>query len=168
MARIFKVHTDTLGRLIACLEKAMYGVSKSAFVKELPSELRSASEGDIVFISEKEVSRNALFGPLYIVGNAEGIVPLKKYGAWYEVDTKKSDQNRLAYWVDFEGRNHCLLFDSQLNDRISIVWPSDWAKLNISLPSWGLVSGDDASKLVEYAVRNEQESKEFFRKHKFW
>lgn len=168
MARIFKVHTDELGRLIACLQKSMYGVSKSAFMQELPHELRSASEGDIVFISEKKVSGNALFGPLYIVGKNEGVVPVKKHGFWVEIDSKKSDPKALAYWVELEKRNYCLLFDRVLIDRISIVWPKDWMKLNLQLPSWGVVNDENSHKLIDFAVANELEARLFFQKHKFW
>lgn len=168
MARVFKVHTDTLGRLIACIQKSMYGISRTAFAKELPIEFRSAAEGDIVFISEKEVSGNALFGPFYIVGNRKGIVPAKKHGVWVEIDTKQSEPKELAYWVEFEGRNYCLLFDRVLIDKISIVWPYDWARLGLKMPAWGLINDQNAQKLIDFALNNEQEAITFFKKHNFW
>lgn len=167
MTKIFKVHTDELGRLIDCLRKSMYGVSKSAFLQQLPNDLRNASVGDIVFISEKNVSGGALFGPLYIVNNAPGIATFKQHGTWVEIDTKKSDPKALAYWVEMEKRNFCLLFDRVLIDKISVVWPQDWLKLGLQLPSWGLVNDENASKLIDFALRNEQEAKDFFSKHQF-
>ncbi len=168
MPKIFKVHTDELGRLIACLQKSMYGVSKTAFMQELPHELRSASEGDIVFISEKKVSSNALFGPLYIVGKNDGVAPIRKHGSWVEIDANNSDPKALAYWVELEKRNFCLLFDRVLIDKISIVWPKDWVHIGLQLPSWGLVNDDNASKLIDFAIKNEQEAKDFLKKHGFW
>jgi len=160
------VHTDELGRLIACLQKSMYGVSRTAFTQELPNELHSATEGDIVFISERKVSGNALFGPLYIVRSNQGVVPARNHGTWVEINTKKSDPKALAYWVELEKRNFCLLFDSVLSDKISIVWPHDWQKLGLELPSWGLVDYQNASKLIDFALKNEQEAKDFFIKHR--
>ncbi len=168
MAKIFKVHTDELGRLIACLQKSMYGVSRTAFTQELPPELRSASVGDIVFISERKICGNALFGPLYIVGSRQGIVPAKNFGSWVEINVRKSDAKELAYWVDLEKRNYCLLFDKLLSDRISIVWPNDWARIGIQLPPWGIVTDENAHKLIDFAVANEQEARSFFQKHRFW
>jgi len=140
----------------------MYGVSKSAFMQELPHELCSASGGDIVFISEKKVSGNALFGPLYIVGGKNGAVPAKKHGSWIEIDAKKSDPKTLAYWVELEKRNFCLLFDRVLGDKLSIVWPKDWIHIGLQLPSWGLINDENASKLIDFAIKNEQEAKDFF------
>ncbi|TGU71526.1 hypothetical protein E4633_14530 [Geomonas terrae] len=168
MAKIFKVHTDELGRLIACLQKSMYGVSRTAFTQELPSELRSAADGDIVFISERKISGNALFGPLYIVANRQGVVPARKFGSWVEIDVRRSDPKELAYWVDLEKRNYCLLFDKVLSDRISIVWPNDWVRIGLQLPSWGIVTDDNAHKLIDFAISNEQEAQSFFQKHNFW
>ena len=51
----------------------MYGVTNTAFLKEMPRELHDARAGDIVFISE-EISHNALFGPFYIVKDRPPIV----------------------------------------------------------------------------------------------
>ncbi|WP_286352212.1 hypothetical protein [Geobacter sulfurreducens] len=167
MAKIFKVHTEELGRLIACLQKSMYGVSRTAFLHDMPPELRSATDGDIVFISERKISGNALFGPLYVVGNRQGIVPIKKLGSWVEIDVGKSDPKELAYWVDLEKRNYCLLFDKVLSDKISIVWPTDWARIGLQLPAWGIVTDDNAHKLIDFAVANEQEARSFFQKHRF-
>jgi hypothetical protein len=61
-SKIFKVHTDTFGRLSACLKHAMYGVSLTAIREQMPIELAKIQAGDIVFISEKEISKNALPG----------------------------------------------------------------------------------------------------------
>jgi len=166
--RTFKVHTESLGRLIACIQKAMYGVTNSAFTKEMPGELHRAAIGDRVFISEKEVSDNALFGPFYIAGERRSIVCKSKRGVWVEIDSKRTPPSEIAYWVEFENRCWCLLFDKTLSDRISIVWPYNWQDLNIELPPWGLVREDDASQLMSFARKNEIEAQEFLRRHKVW
>lgn len=163
--KTFKVHTDTFGRLVACIQRAMYGVSNTAFRKEMPQEFLEARAGDIVFISEREVSQNALFGPFYIVDARPPIVCKSRKGSWVNIDTNKTSSEEIAYWVDLEQRNWCLLFDKTLSDRISIVWPSNWSKLNVDLPSWGLVKGDNAVKLIQFALENEVEAREFLRQH---
>jgi hypothetical protein len=166
--KIFKVHTDTFGRLVACIQRAMYGVSNTAFTREMPRELLEARAGDIVFISEREVSKNALFGPFYIVDDRPSIVCKSRKAAWVNIDTNKTPSGEIAYWVDLERRNWCLLFDKTLSDRISIVWPYDWSRLRVDLPSWGLVKGDDAAKLIQFALANEVEAREFLRRHDVW
>ena len=166
--KIFKVHTDTLGRLTACIQKAMYGISKTAFTQQLPPEFREAQAGDIVFISEKETSKNALFGPFYLVDNRPPIVIKSRKGAWLNVDVSRTPPSELAYWVELEKRDWCLLFDKTLADRLSIVWPNNWAQLKVNLPSWGLVKGDDAMKLLDFAIKNETEARDFMTQHGVW
>jgi hypothetical protein len=163
--RVFKVHTDTIGRLCACIQKSMYGVSKRAFTAELPKELRNTAAGDVVFISEREATRNALFGPFFVVDDRRGVVAKKKVGCWMEVDVQKSSQSELAYWVEFEKRCWCLLFDNTLIDRISIVWPYNWRSLKVELPPWGLIAEPAASKLIDFAATNLGEVREFLSKH---
>jgi hypothetical protein len=155
---IFKVHTDTFGRLAACIKHGMYGISSSAVRNELPPELVSIREGDVVFISEKEISNNALFGPFYVVANRPSIAINQRKGLWVEINAHKTAPEEIAYWVLFEGRKWCLLFDKTLSDRISIVWPYHWSQLKVNLPPWGKVSGVDASKLMDFAIRNEVRS----------
>lgn len=167
-AKVFKVHTDTFGRLTACIQKAMYGVTASAFANDMPSDLHRASHGDIIFISEKEIANNALFGPFYIVNERPPISYKSRRGAWVNIDSKKTPAKEIAYWVEFENRAWCLLFDKTLSDRISIVWPYDWLNLQIELPPWGLVKEDDAAKLMSFARNNEIEAQEFLRKHNVW
>lgn len=164
-SKIYKVHTDTFGRLVACIQHAMYGISNQAFTKQMPKEFHQAQVGDLVFISEKEVSRNALFGPFYIINERAPIAISGRSGAWVNVNARKTPQREIAYWVEMEKRTWCLLFDKTLSDLISIVWPNDWSKLKVSLPSWGLVTGDDAGKLVEFAVKNQVIAREFLKRH---
>lgn len=128
--RLFKVHTNNIGRLCECIYKAMYGVSKSAITKEMPKELLSIREGDIVFISEKEISNNALFGPFYVVSKRPGIIPKSSKGLWTEIDTEKSLKLEVPYWAEIEKMNWCISFDKTLIDKISVVWPKDWRSLN--------------------------------------
>jgi hypothetical protein len=165
VSQIFKVHTDTIGRLAACIKKAMYGVGNTAFRSEMPREFLNAKAGDMVFISEREISRNALFGPFYIVDEHPLIVYRERRGAWVNIDAAKTPAAEIAYWVEFEKRSWCLLFDKTLTDRISIVWPNNWAGLRVDLPSWGLVRGEDADKLIQFAISNQIEAREFFRRH---
>lgn len=167
-SNIFKVHTDTFGRLSTCIKHAMYGVTLSAMRQQMPIELARIEAGDIVFISEKEISNNALFGPFYVVNNRPPVVVKQRNGSWLEIDTKKTSPKDMAYWVEVENRTWCLLFDKILSDRISIVWPYNWSKLKLNLPSWGAVSGDDAAKLIDFATDNEIEAKEFFKRHDVW
>lgn len=167
-SKIYKVHTDTFGRLSACMKHAMYGVSKTAMNEQLPLDLSKIQTGDIVFISEKEISKNALFGPFYVVSNRPPIVTKNHKGSWVEIDVKKTSSKEMAYWVEFENRPWCLLFDKTLSDKISIVWPYNWSRLKLNLPSWGAVSGEDSEKLIDFAVENEIEAKEFFRSHDIW
>jgi hypothetical protein len=168
LPNIFKVHTESFGRLSACIKHAMYGVSLSAIRQQMPIELANIKTGDIVFISEKDVSNNALFGPFYVVSNRPPIVIKQRKGLWVEIDIKKTQPKDIAYWVEFENMTWCLLFDKTLADKISIVWPYDWSKLNLELPPWGAVSGKDAAKLINFAVRNEVEAKEFLKRHGAW
>jgi hypothetical protein len=163
--RIFKVHTDTYGRLEACLKKAMYGVTNTAFTQQMPLALLNAQVGDIVFISEKEVSKNALFGPFYIVADRPPIVWKSRKGVWVNIDTVKTPPREIAYWVEVERKNWCLLFDKVLIDRISIVWPKHWSTLKVNLPSWGIVEGEDADKLMHFASANQEEARDFFKRH---
>jgi hypothetical protein len=114
VSQIFKVHTDTIGRLAACIKKAMYGVGSTAFRAGMPRELLRAQAGDMVFISERETSRNALFGPFYIVNERPLIVYRERRGAWVNIDTSKTPVAEIAYWVEFEKRSWCLLFDKTL------------------------------------------------------
>lgn len=167
-SKIYKVHTDTFGRLSACIKHAMYGVSKTAMREQLPIELAKIQAGDIVFISEKEISNNALFGPFYVINNRPPIVVKNRKGSWAEIDVKKTPPKEMAYWVEFENRPWCLLFDKTLSDKISIVWPYNWSRLKLNLPSWGAVSGNDSEKLIDFAIENEIEAKEFFRRHDIW
>jgi len=166
--KIFKVHTDTFGRLSACIKNAMYGVSLSAMRQKMPIDLAKIQAGDIVFISEKEISKNALFGPFYVVNNRPPISLKNRKGSWVEIDVKKTSPKEMAYWVEFENRPWCILFDKTLSDKISIVWPYNWSRLKLNLPSWGAVSGNDSEKLIDFAVENEIEAKEFFRRHEIW
>ena len=161
---IFKVHTDTFGRLSACIKHAMYGVSLTA-MRQMPDELAKIKTGDIVFISEREISNNALFGPFYVVNNRPPVVIKNRNGSWVEIDIKKTSPKDIAYWVAFEKRTWCLLFDNTLSDKISIVWPYNWSKLRVKLPPWGKVSGNDAAKLIDFAIKNEVEAKEFLDRH---
>jgi hypothetical protein len=163
--RIFKVHTDTIGRLEACIKKGMYGVSNTAFTREMPRNFLDAQAGDIVFISERAVANNALFGPFYIVEDRSPIVFETRSNMWGKIDTARTPITEIAYWVEIENRKWCLLFDKLLSERISIVWPYNWAALNVNLPPWGLVTGDDADKLLNFAIANEVEASEFFRRH---
>jgi hypothetical protein len=167
-SKIFKVHTDTFGRLLACLKHAMYGVTLTAIREQMPIELAKIQAGDIVFISEKEISKNALFGPCYVVNNRPPIVIKNRKGSWVEIDVKKTPPKDIAYWVEFENRPWCILFDKTLSDKISIVWPYNWSKLDLNLPPWGVISGSDAGKLIDYAIANEIEAKEFLQHHKVW
>jgi len=82
MERVFKVHTETAFRLFECLKFAMYGVTNNAINKEMPKELLSIRYGDIVFISEKELSNNLLFGPFYVAKGRSGVVWDKQKGSW--------------------------------------------------------------------------------------
>ena len=111
-ARVFKVHTDQLGRIIACIRYAMYGVSKKAFAQQMPHELKRIEIEDLVFISEREVHRNILFGPFYVTDRPDGIVAKSQSGMWCEVDTKRSRPEKLPYWAVVEGFSWCLFFDS--------------------------------------------------------
>ena len=167
-SKIFKVHTDTFSRLSACMKHAMYGVSKTAMREQLPIDLARIQAGDIVFISEKEISNNALFGPFYVVNNRSPIVVKNRKGSWAEIDVKKTSPEEMAYWVNFENWYWCLLFDKTLSDKISIVWPYNWSRLKLKLPSWGAVSGIDSEKLIDFAIENEIEAKDFFRRHGIW
>jgi hypothetical protein len=115
--------------------------------------------GNIIFISEKEISKNALFGPFYIVNNRPPIVIKNRKGSWVEIDMEKTSPKEIAYWVEFENRPWCILFDKTLSDKISIVWPYNWSSLNLNLPSWGAVKGDDAEKLIDFAIENEIEAR---------
>jgi hypothetical protein len=164
----FKVHTDNFGRLSACIKHGMYGVSSSAMRQEMPLELANIREGDVVFISEKEVSDNALFGPFYVVNSHPSVFIRQRKGSWVEIDTHRTLAQDIAYWVEFENRKWCLLFDKTLSDKISIVWPYNWPQLKLDLPSWGAVSGDDAAKLMGFAIMNEVEAKEFLKRHDAW
>ncbi len=119
-SRTFKVHTDNLGRLCACIDKAMYGVSRSA-LNGMPAELLRIEPGDMVFISERDVSKNALFGPFYVVDQRPGIIAKEKKGCWLNVDVQRSIASELAYWVEVESFAWCVLFDKTLIDRISVV-----------------------------------------------
>ncbi len=168
LSKIFKVHTDSFGRLSACLKHAMYGVSPTAIREQMPIELAKIQVGDIVFISEKEISKNALFGPFYVVNNRPPIFIKNRKGSWVEIDVKKTPPKEIAYWVGLENRSWCILFDKTLSDKISIVWPYNWSKLDLNLPPWGLVSGIDEGKLIDYAITNEIEAKEFLQRHKVW
>ena len=87
---IFKVHTDTFGRLSACVKHAMYGVSLTAIREQMPIELAKIQVGDIVFISEKEISKNALFVPFYVVNNRPPLVIKNRKVSWVEIDVKKT------------------------------------------------------------------------------
>ena len=167
-SKIYKVHTDTFGRLSACMKHAMYGVSQTAIRQQMPAELANIKAGDIVFISEKEISNNALFGPFHVVNNRPLVVVKQRKGSWVEIDTKKTPPKEMAYWVEFENRPWCILFDKTLSDKISIVWPYNWSSLNLNLPSWGAVSGKDAEKLIDFATANEIEAKEFLSRHNAW
>jgi hypothetical protein len=150
------------------MKHAMYGVSLTAMREQMPVELAKIQAGDIVFISEKEISKNALFGPFYVVNNRPPIVVKNRKGSWVEIDVKKTPPKEMAYWVKFENRPWCILFDKTLSDKISIVWPHNWAKLQLNLPSWGAVSGADAGKLIDFAIGNEIEAKEFLQRHDIW
>lgn len=163
--KVFKVHTDNFQRLAACILYGMYGITKEAFTYSLPRELSFISAGDIVFISERETSHNTLFGPLYVVDNRRGIIARSSRCAWVDIDMNRSSQSELAYWVELEGRHWCLLFDKTLLDKISVVWPHNWREINVELPSWGLVIEPYASRLIDFALENEIESKEFLRRH---
>ncbi|GBE05918.1 hypothetical protein BMS3Abin10_01559 [bacterium BMS3Abin10] len=165
---IFKVHTDTFGRLAACIKHAMYGVSLTAMTQQMPRDLANIKTGDIVFISEREISNNALFGPFYVVDNRPTVVVKRRKGSWIEIDTEKTSHENIAYWVEFEKRSWCMLFDDTLSNRISIVWPYNWSRLNLQLPSWGAVSSNDAIKLIDFAIENEVEAREFLRSHDVW
>lgn len=162
--KIFKVHTDIYGRLSACIKNAMYGITRRA-LSERPRELTLAKSGDIVFISVKECRENVLVGPFYIIDDRPPIVIKSRNGAWVNIDVNQTPKNECAYWVKGENRDWCLLFDKTLADRISVVWPRNWAGLQVNLPSWGLVNGDDAIKLLEFAMRNEEEAREFLKRH---
>jgi hypothetical protein len=166
--KIFKVHTNTFGRLSACMKHAMYGVSLTAMRQQMPIELANIQSGDIVFISEKEISNNALFGPFYIVNSRPPIVVKNRKGSWVEIDVNKTPPKEIAYWVEFENRPWCILFDKNLSDKISIIWPYNWSTLNLNLPSWGAVSGNDAGKLIDFAIANAIEAKEFLQRHDVW
>ena len=146
----------------------MYGVSNTAFTKEMPKGFHEAKVGDIVFISEREVSRNALFGPFYIVNDRPPITFNSRKGVWVNINEKKTPPKEIAYWVELEKRNWCLLFDKTLSDRISIVWPHNWQTLSVNLPPWGLVKGDDANKLIDFSIANEIEAREFLQRHDVW
>jgi hypothetical protein len=163
--KYFKVHTDNRGRLIACIEHAMYGVSKTAIREQMPIELLNIREGDIVFISAREILNNVLVGPFYVVKKRPPIVINSRKGLWGEVDLNNTPHNCIAYWVIIENRKWCLLFDKTLSDKISIVWPYNWSTLKLDLPSWGEITGIDADKLLEFAINNELEAKELFRRH---
>lgn len=165
---IYKVHTDTFGRLSACIKHAMYGVSLTAMSQQMPIELANIKAGDIVFISEREISNNALFGPFYVVNSRPPVVIKQRKGSWVEIDTRETSQQDMAYWVEFENRSWCILFDKTLSNRISIVWPYNWSRLNLKLPSWGAVSGIDANKLIDFAIENEIEAMEFLQRHDVW
>jgi hypothetical protein len=165
---VFKVHTDNFGRLCACIKHAMYGVRPSAMRQKMPIDLVNIKTGDIVFISERDISNNTLFGPFYVVNNRPPIVIKQRKGLWAEIDTAQTSPNELAYWVEGEQMRWCLLFDKTLSGKISIVWPYDWSKLDMKLPSWGEVSSDDAIKLIEFALKNEVDAKEFFKRHDVW
>lgn len=151
--------------MIACIRYAMYGVSKTAFTQQMPLELKRISPGDLVFISEKEVHRNVLFGPFYVTSHRKGVVVKSRKGLWSEVDVERTPREELPYWALMEGFTWCLFFDSTLADRISIVWPNQWRALGLDLPPWGLVQGENAPKLTEYAAANEVEAKDFMRRH---
>ncbi|MBI5192011.1 MAG: hypothetical protein HZA08_01060 [Nitrospirae bacterium] len=163
--KVFKVHTDNFQRLAACILYGMYGITNDAFTYSLPRELSLINTGDIVFISERETSNNTLFGPLYVVENRRGVIARSKRGAWINIDINRSSQSELAYWVELEGRHWCLLFDKTLLDKISVVWPQNWIELNVELPSWGLIIEPNASRLIDFALNNELDSKKFLREH---
>lgn len=164
---IFKLHTDTLGRMSACIKYSMYGITSKAMREQIPVELNNIEIGDVVFISEKNISKNALFGPFYVTDDIPQSISIKgRKGIWMEIDPKRTSPKDLPYWVELENRKWCLLFDRTLSDKISIVWPNNWSKLNVNLPSWGIVSGDDAAKLLDFAMNNEVEAKEFLKRHK--
>ena len=103
-SKIFKVHTNTFGRLSACMKHAMYGVSLTAMLQQMPIELAKIQSGDIVFISEKEISNNALFGPFYVVNSRPPIAVKNRKGSWVEIDVNKTPPEEIAYWVEFENR----------------------------------------------------------------
>ncbi len=155
-SKTYKVHTETFGRLSACIKHAMYGVSLTAMRQQMPAELFEIKAGDIVYISEREVSKNALFGPFYVVNDRPPIVVNNRTGSWVEVDTKKTPLKDIAYWVELENRKWCILFDKTLSNRISILWSYDLSKLKVNLPSWGAVSREDVNlpKLVPSKSRD--------------
>jgi len=72
-----------------------------------------------------------------LIDSRDGIVCSEKRNAWNKIDIARSDPRKVAYWVSFENRVWCLLFDTTLIDKISIVWPKDWKNLNVNLPPWG-------------------------------
>ena len=151
--------------MIECIRYAMYGVSKRAFTQQMPRELKGIAVGDLVFISEREVHRNVLFGPFYVTDRRQGVVVKSRSGMWCEVDTVRTPPEKLPYWAVLEGFSWCLFFDSTLADRVSIVWPNQWKALGLELPPWGLVRGENAPKLTEYAAANEVEAKDFMKRH---
>jgi len=161
----YKVHTDNLGRLSACVQYAMYGISNEAFHSKLPDSMKHIQIGDIVFISEKEISGNALFGPFYVVNTKEGVVSNSKVGCWNNIDLKQSDYSKLAYWVELEKWTWCLLFDITLLNQISVVWPRNWRELHLNLPPWGQIPASEAKKLLDFSIENQINAKEFFRIH---
>lgn len=163
---VYKVHTDEFGRLVACMQEAMYGITEFA-LQHMPNNLSNIGQGDIVFISERDVFRNALIGPFYVSNNREGLIFERRLGGWLEILPKKCSC-KLPYWIEVENRHWCIIFDKTLSDKISIVWPYNWRDLNVNLPSWGIVTGKDAHTLIEYATANEQEAKDFFKRHGVW
>jgi hypothetical protein len=135
----------------------------------MPHELKNISPGDIVFISEREVHRNVLFGPFHVTEpNRDGVVIRNRVGMWADIDRVRTPQENLATWAIVEGYTWCLFFDRTLVDQISIVWPNQWQLLNVELPAWGHVSGEDAEKLIEFAANNQVEAREFMMRHGIW
>jgi len=61
----------------------MYGVTQHSFINLMPPILKTINRGDIIFISEGEVSGNALFGPFFITEKIhEGLVVDEKKQSW--------------------------------------------------------------------------------------
>lgn len=159
-------HTKTFERLVGVISKAMFGITKKTYKQIMPKEFFDIKVGDLVFVSELRVTKNALFGPFYVVKNRPGIKG-QNYGTWIEIDYKESKYEELAYWVEIERKNYCILFDKLLAQQISIVWPQHWRALNVNLPSWGLVKDKDAQKLVDFSLQKEHQEKarDFLNRH---
>jgi hypothetical protein len=137
----FIFQTNKPESLVECVRHSMYGIPQSFYEEHFSGASTQIGNGDQVFLRLK--AQDAfIFGPFTVSEVHSNIKATKKYGSWYEVDTRSTPSDLLPSWIN--AYPICIFFDRLLINEFKYMLERECENVVGILPRAGSIDQGEA------------------------